>query len=238
MQKSGMPPDQALLQIKKKNKMSFKESRQMDAPGIEPVGPWQNQISPRRSPGRTWVTQNLDLSTAMLQHIRNGHCPWRCYVCGELFTSTSRPCRCSVCECMVHRSCCTNHGATTYSTPVCLRCHASSKEKAQQADDKEKAQQAERKRTEENQVAAALRKFGHPEEGDEETISFTALAAEEEAAASAAEEEAAASQSSKSSSAHSEESAKNVPPPKSSKSSSSYEYESEYSDEEEPSKKP
>jgi len=89
---------------------------------------------------------------------------------------------------MVHRSCCTNHGATTYSTPVCLRCHASSKEKAQQADDKEKAQQAERKRTEENQVAAALRKFGHPEEGDEETISFTALAAEEEAAASAAEE--------------------------------------------------
>ena len=168
--------------------MTVKESRHMDALGIEPVGPWQNQISPRRSPGRTWVTQNLDLSTAMFQHIRNGHCPWRCYVCGELYTSTSRPCRCSVCECMVHRSCCTRDGATTYSAPVCLSCHDSSKEKAQQADDKEKAQQAERKRTEENQVAAALRKFGHPEEGDEETISFTALAAEEEAAAFAAEE--------------------------------------------------
>ena len=216
----------------------------MDAPGIEPVGPWQNQISPRRSPSRTRVTQNLDLSTALTQHIHQWHCPWRCCVCDELFTSISRPCRCSVCECMVHRACCAYElhlrvpRHTIYSTPVCLRCPASSKEKAQRADDKENAQQAERKRTGENQVAAALRKFGHPEEGDEETISFTALAAEEEAAASAAEEEAAASQSSKSSSAHSEESAKNVSPPKPSKSSSSYEYESEYSDEEEPSKKP
>ena len=43
-------------------------------------------------------------------------------------------------------------------------------------------------RTDQNQIAAALRKFGYPEEGDEETISFTALAAEEEAAAFAAEE--------------------------------------------------
>ena len=58
----------------------------------------------------------------------------------------------------------------------------------------------------------------------------------EESEESAKEKEA--SQSSKSSSAHSEESAKNVSPPKSSKSSSSYEYGSEYTDEEEPSKKP
>jgi hypothetical protein len=193
MQKSKMPTDQALLQTKKKTKITVKESRQMDAPGIEPVGPWQNQISPRRSPSRTRVTQNLDLSTALTQHIHQWHCPWRCCVCDELFTSISRPCRCSVCECMVHRACCAYElhlgvpRHTIYSTPVCLRCPASSKEKAQRADDKENAQQAERKRTGENQVAAALRKFGHPEE-DEETISFTALAAEEEAAAFAAEE--------------------------------------------------
>ena len=176
-----MPPDQALLQ--------------MDAPGIEPVGPWQNLISPRRSPSRTRVTQNLNLnlSAAMRQQLPQGQHPGQCYVCGELFTSDRRPCRCSVCECMVHRACCAYElhlgvpRHTIYSTPVCLRCPASSKEKAQRADDKENAQQAERKRTGENQVAAALRKFGHPEE-DEETISFTALAAEEEAAAFAAEE--------------------------------------------------
>jgi hypothetical protein len=54
MQKSKMPPDRALWQMQAS---TFKESRRIAALGIEPVGPWQNQISPRRSPGRTWVTQ-------------------------------------------------------------------------------------------------------------------------------------------------------------------------------------
>jgi hypothetical protein len=71
MQKSKMLPDRPLWQTQAR---THKEARKIDALGLEPAGPWQNQmrgidalglepgfwqnrISPRRSPGRTGVTQ-------------------------------------------------------------------------------------------------------------------------------------------------------------------------------------
>ena len=71
MQKSKMLPDRPLWQTQAR---THKEARKIDGLGLEPAGPWQNQmrgidalglepgfwqnrISPRRSPGRTGVTQ-------------------------------------------------------------------------------------------------------------------------------------------------------------------------------------
>ena len=184
MQKSKMPPDRARRQ--KQAARTWISSR-IDALGIEPVGPWQNQIDPRslRSPGETWMKHDVSEekqgeTIAMLKQEQKKLLEKKEKLEGEkkkllqeahqkahqkIMSSTEDFCLFSSSEDYEEFESQREHGYP-YAD--------SSKEKAQQADDKEKAQQAERKRTEENQVEDRYSVAVAPASSDESEKAYEA----------------------------------------------------------------
>ena len=170
-----MPPDRALRQ--KQAARTWISSR-IDALGIEPVGPWQNQIDPRslRSPGETWMKHDASEekqgeTIAMLKQEQKKLLEKKEKLEGEnrQLKEQQKKLLQEIAE----------SSSEDYEEFESQREHGypyadSSKEKAQQADDKEKAQQAERKRTEENQVEDRYSVTVAPASSDESEKAYEA----------------------------------------------------------------